>query len=146
MPLGNFSKTGDLRVGVHTASLSEVVLRFGTGSRRRKVLAIRLERIYQIARDTGHLQRFVVFGSFVTSKRQPNDVDVFMVMDDNFDVERLSGESRILFDHTAAQVYFGCSVFWVRKMAALGGEQSSIEDWQIKRDGSRRGIVEITAG
>ena len=30
-------------------------------------------------------------------------------------------------------------------MAALGGEQAAVEDWQIKRDGARRGLVEITA-
>jgi hypothetical protein len=39
--------------------------------------------------------------------------------------------------------YFGASIFWVRRMAALGGEAVAIEDWQIKRDGTRRGIVEI---
>ena len=42
------------------------------------------------------------------------------------------------------QDHFGCSVFWLRRMAAMGGEQAAIEDWQIKRDGTERGIVEIT--
>jgi hypothetical protein len=91
------------------------------------------------------LARFVVFGSFVTGKLEPNDVDIFMIMDDNFDVSRLSHESRLLFDHTAAQTHFGCSLFWVRRLAALAGEQAALEDWQIKRDGTKRGIVEITA-
>jgi hypothetical protein len=39
----------------------------------------------------------------------------------------------------------GASIFWVRRAGALGGEQAAIEDWQIKRDGTRRGIVEVTA-
>jgi hypothetical protein len=30
-------------------------------------------------------------------------------------------------------------------MATIGGEQSAIELWQIKRDGTERGLVEITA-
>lgn len=30
--------------------------------------------------------------------------------------------------------------------AAVGGEQAAIEDWQIKRDGTERGVVEIKAG
>jgi hypothetical protein len=38
---------------------------------------------------------------------------------------------------------FGGSVFWVRQLAALNGEQAAIEHWQIKRDGGQRGIVEI---
>ena len=145
MPLPEFTETGDLPTGVYAASLAEAVARFGTGSDRRKLLARRLERIHQIASQTGHLARFVVFGSFITEKHEPNDVDVFMIMDDNFNMGSLAGESRLLFvDHGTAQDHFGASVFWMRRMAAIGGEQAAIEDWQIKRDGTKRGIVEIT--
>ena len=63
-------------------------------------------------------------------------------MEDAFDVTRMTGEAHILFEHAFAQNYFGDSVFWVRRMAALSGDEF-IEDWQIKRDGTRRGIVEI---
>jgi hypothetical protein len=143
MPLPDLTATGDLPLGVHRSSVSEMTLRFGTGSPRRRLLALRLERIYRIAAETGHLLRFAVFGSFVTSKQEPNDVDAFMVMDDNFDMGAVSGEAALLFDHSTAQMHFGGSVFWVRRMAALGGEQVAIEDWQIKRDGTRRGSVEI---
>jgi len=38
-----------------------------------------------VAAATGHLARFVVFGSFVTDKAAANDVDVFLIMDDAFD-------------------------------------------------------------
>ena len=58
-------------------------------------------------------------------------------------IYQLSGEPRLLFDHATAQDYFGCSVSWMRRLAALDGEQTTIEHWQIKRDGSKRGIVEI---
>lgn len=146
MSLPEFNATGDLPNGVHRASLGDAVARFGTSSDRRKLISRRLERIYEIATRTGHLARFVVFGSFVTETHDPNDVDVFMIMDDNFDMHSLVGEARMLFaDHATAQVHFGASVFWIRKMAAIGGEQAAIEDWQIKRDGAERGIVEITA-
>ena len=97
MPLPEFTETGDLPTGVHGASLAETVTRFGTDSDRRKVIARRLERIHQIASQTGHLARFVVFGSFVTDKHEPNDVDVFMIMEDNFDMGSLVGEPRLLF-------------------------------------------------
>ena len=54
------------------------------------------------------------------------------------------GEPRLLFtDRGTAQDHFGASVFWMRRMAAIGGEQTTIEDWQIKRDGTERGIIEI---
>jgi hypothetical protein len=146
VPLPEFTETGDLPPGVHKASLAETVARLGIGSGQRNVVARRLERIHQIASQTGHLARFVVFGSFVTDKNEPNDVDVFMIMDDNFDMGSLVGEARLLFvDHRTAQDHFGCSVFWMRRMAAIGGEQAALEDSQIKRDGTERGIVEITA-
>ena len=144
MPLPKLVGTGELPIGVHSASLSEMVVRFGVGSRRRRMLARRLERVFDTASGTGCLVRFIVFETFVTAKKEPNDVGVFMTMGDNFEVGKLSGEAHLLFNHATAQSHFGCSVFWIRQLAAMGGEQTAIEDWQIKRDGSRRGIVEIT--
>jgi hypothetical protein len=85
----------------------------------------------------------IVFGSFVTSKPDPNDVDVFLLMDDAFDVATVAGEARLVFDHAAADTYFGASVFWIRRLAAFEGEQAAVEYWQVKRDGQRRGIIEI---
>ena len=143
MAVPELTRSGDLPVGVHPATLAELVARFGSGSDRRKLLALRLERVYEIAKQTGHLLHFVVFGSFVTDKELPNDVDVFIIMDDNFEFGRLEPASRLLFDHAAAQDHFGCSIFWVRSMAAMGGAKAAMADWQIKRDGSERGIVEI---
>ena len=46
----------------------------------------RLERIYRVSVSTDHLARFVVFGSFVSAKREPADVDVFLLMEDTFDM------------------------------------------------------------
>jgi hypothetical protein len=145
MPIPDFTATGDLPVGVHRVSLPEALFRFGTGSKRRRRLALRLERVFRLATDTGHLARFIVFGSFVTTKLEPNDVDVFMIMDDDFDVAVLNRESQLMFDHAAAQTHFGCSVFWLRRLAAFGGEEATVEYWQIKRDGTKRGLIEIRA-
>jgi hypothetical protein len=66
-----------------------------------------------------------------------------MIMNDDFDVGVLEGERRLLFDHALAQDHFGCSVFWIRSLAAIGGEDDAVGHWQIKRDGTQRGIVEI---
>ena len=143
MPLPPLNEHGDLPLGVHRATLQETIERFAKGAAKRQALALRLTRIHQLAMNTNQLARFVVFGSFITATSEPNDVDVFMIMEDSFDVSQLTGELRLLFDHTVAQDRFGGSVFWVRKLAALGGEQAAIEHWQIKRDGTRRGIVDI---
>ena len=89
------------------------------------------------------MARFAIFGSFATAKPAPNDVDVFMVMEDAFDSSQVTGEIAAIFDHLAAQNVEGTSVFWIRRMAAIGGEQPAVEYWQIKRNHARRGIVEV---
>jgi hypothetical protein len=140
-----FNDEGDLPVGLYRAGLQEVLDHFGQSSTRRQIIATRLERIYRLACSTGQVARFGVFGSFVTEKEEPNDVDVIMIMEDSFDLASVSGEAALVFQHNEADAHFGASVFWVRRSAALGGEQAMIEHWQVRREGGRRGIVEIVA-
>jgi hypothetical protein len=82
----------------------------------------------------------------VTAKLNPNDVDIVLLMTDAFDAGTLDAETRLVFDHDTAQSHFGASVLWLRKLAAIGGEESALEHWHVKRDGSVRGIVEIVEG
>jgi hypothetical protein len=143
MALPNFEASGDLPLGVHPATLAEALGRFGGGSAQRRAIANRLHRVYHAAMSSSHVARFVVFGSFVTATAEPNDVDVFLLMEDSFDASQLTGEAQLVFDHAAAQAHFGASVFWVRRLAASEGEQKTLEYWQVKRGGGERGIVEI---
>ena len=138
------NEQGDLPPGIHAAGLADVIKHFGTATARREVIARRLQRIHALAFATGHLARFVIFGSFITVKSEPNDVDIFLFMDDSFDVRQVSPEARLVFDHSAAQNLLGASVFWIRRMAALGSEEEANSHWQIKRTGGQRGIVEVT--
>ena len=107
------------------------------------LLGLRLERVYNVARATGHLARCVVFGSFVTAKPFPKDVDVFLLMEETFDVAHLTGEAQLLFAHPVAQARFGASVFWLRYLAVLDDEETALSHWQITCEGSQRGIIEI---
>ena len=138
-----FNKNGDLPKGIHKASLSDVIEHFGKGNFQRAILTQRLHRIYDLAVETGQTARFIIFGSFVTDKPNPQDLDIFLLMEDTFDIRQVTGGARILFDHMVAQNYEGSSIFWLRRMAALDGEETAIEHWQIKRDGKKRGIVEV---
>jgi len=138
-----FDNNGDLPAGIYQATIIEVLQHFGTSTLQRRIVARRLERIYSLARSTGQLARFIIFGSFVTEKPDPNDVDIFMLMEDTFDANNVTGEAAIIFNHLEAQNAEGASVFWIRRMAAIGGEQTAMEYWQIKRDKTKRGIVEV---
>jgi predicted nucleotidyltransferase len=138
-----FNEEGDLPLGVHRATLPEVLERFGQGSVQRCTVADRLNRIYQLVTSTGHLARFVVFGSFVTAEEHPNDVDIVLLMEDTFNLASVTDEAALVFQHMEADAHFGASVFWVRRSGAIGGEQAMIEYWQVRREGGQRGIVEI---
>ena len=124
-----FDDNGDLPEGIHQATLIEVLQHFGTVNAQRLRVGQRLERIYKLASSTGQVVRFVVFGSFVTAKSDPGDVDIFMVMEDSFDSSGVRGEAAVVFDHLAAQNLEGASVFWIRRQAAIGGEQEAVEHW-----------------
>ncbi|MEO8942761.1 MAG: hypothetical protein ABI453_19650, partial [Isosphaeraceae bacterium] len=87
MTLPPFNETGDLPPGVHRATLREALARFGGGSSRCMLISTRFERVDRLARSTGQLARFIVFGSFVTDKPEPNDVDVFLLMEDSFNAD-----------------------------------------------------------
>jgi hypothetical protein len=143
MALPAFNEEGDLPPGVHPATLPEVLARFGHGSIQRCAVSERLSRLYQIVTSTGHLARFIVYGSFVTAKEEPNDVDIFLLMEDTFDLASVPGEAALVFQHMEADAHFGASVFWTRRSGALGGEQAMVEYWQVRREGGQRGIVEI---
>lgn len=144
MPLPEFDSFGDLPAGVHQATLDEVLARFGYADPQRQIVSARLLHIYNLARGTGKLLRFVIFGSYVTAKRAPNDVDIILIMRDDFTQQDCAAEAQSIFDHQRAQQEIGASVFAIRpSQILLETVDSFIAHWQIKRDRSRRGIVEV---
>lgn len=144
MPLPEFNEAGDLPPGVYRATLVELMDRFGSGTARRAAVANRLRRIFDLASATGGLDRLIVFGSFVTDKAEPNDVDVVLVFREGFDRRRCSHEAEPLFDHQRASDELGASIFWMVPSAVVRMPLDEfIAGWQIKRDQGRRGIVEL---
>jgi len=144
MPLPEFDEFGDLPQGIHSASLADVVAHFGTGTAQRVAVTVRLERICQLAVATGYLDRVLLFGSYVSDASEPNDIDVILVMRNDFRVEQCPEESAVLFDHARADEALGASVFWVRPDMLLSEPlERFLAFWQTKRDGRHRGVVEI---
>jgi hypothetical protein len=132
---------------VHRASLDEVIARFGHGSSQRQLVTTRLIQVYELASNTSKLQRFIIFGSYVTAKADPNDVDIILIMHDDFTQQGCAVEARPLFDHRSAQQEFGASVFAIRPShILLETVDSFLTHWQVRRDKGRRGIVEVVGG
>jgi len=138
-----FNELGDLPVGVYRATLGEVIAHFGHDTAQRVTITARLERIYELARRTGSLQRFIIFGSYVTAEPNPRDVDIFLVMRGGFQPRDAPSEAQSLFRHDTAQSAFGASIFWVNAETSFADTEDLIIGWQTRRDLQRRGIVEV---
>jgi hypothetical protein len=144
MPLPEFDSRGDLPTGVYRVSLDEVIARFGHGTPQRQLVSARLLRVFELASRTGKLVRFIIFGSYVTAKPDPNDVDIILVMRDDFREQESDEETAPVFHHLRAQPELGASIFWTAPCGILlETVDQFIEHWQIKRDHSRHGIVEV---
>ena len=144
MALPNLNDAGELPIGIHQVTIDEVIAQFGSGTLQREIVTTRLQRIYQIVKGTGNLQQLIIFGSYITAKPEPNDVDVVIIFSDDFDLTVCSEEVKRLLDHQQAENEFGASIFWIRPSLLLFQTlEEFVESWQVKRDGTRRGIVEV---
>ena len=141
--LPEFNSEGDLPGGVHAAEWQEFHTRFGLATPRRIWLFGRLRALIELAAKTGKLRRVFIWGSFVTAKPTPRDLDVLLIMGEDFEVERIAAPAQEVFDSTRAKLRFESDVFWAR--ASIGEEvlQVWLETYQTSRTFRRRGIVEL---
>jgi predicted nucleotidyltransferase len=70
-------------------SLVEFADRFGRSTERREELMERLSEWVAVARAVAGLQRLWVFGSFVTGKPGPGDVDLMAVVRPRYDIREV---------------------------------------------------------
>ena len=132
-------ETGNLPPGVHRASLEEIVIRFGHGEVREHWGNV-LREVLALARSTERLEAAYIFGSFVTAKVAPADVDLFLVMSSEFSSDEVEGRARLLFDRSRAAVVWGICIYWI---TARTDRTPFLAAWQLRRDGGQRGIVEV---
>jgi len=141
--LPDFTPDGDLPVGVHVTQWEEFSTRFGASTPRRKWLLGRLRAVLSLAASTGKLRRIFVWGSFVTAKASPRDIDLLLVLDEEFEVQYLPVAAQAVFDSVRARLLYESDVFWAR--ASIGDEtlHTWLETYQVSRDFRKRGIVEL---
>ncbi len=84
-----FRDDGYLPEGLHVCGEAEAVFRFGGGSRRRRRLVVRLRRWLSLAGLIG-ARRLILDGSFVTAKKDPQDIDAVLFLPPDFG-RRLEG-------------------------------------------------------
>ena len=138
-----FDAAGNLPPGVHRLSVTDVRARFGVGSPRREWLAARFDELLALCHAVGKVRRVILWGSFVTAKPSPNDLDVFLVLEATLEDADLLGRGRDVFDHQRARVRFRADVFWVRENIGQATVDRILDTYQVGRDKRRRGIVEV---
>lgn len=137
----DFRDDGYLPEGLHLATEAEITFRFGTSTKQRRRLALRLRRwIELVQRIAAH--RLFVDGSFVTSNPEPNDVDAVVWLADDF-VDRVSrGDSEAVELET---------MLLTRRPEEIFAAEDR-RDWDAwveffsrtrEADGKRKGIVEV---
>jgi hypothetical protein len=144
MAIPDFNADGDLPEGVYSATLADVLARFGGGSRKRQEVTARLLRIVNLATATNDVDRLILYGSYITTKVEPNDVDLVLLMRESSQPETYPPDIQALFNHMRAHDELGASIFWARPSMIFGMTVDEfVHSWQMKRKRGRRGIVEV---
>ena len=81
-----FNKYGYLPRGAHRSGLAEVKRLFGGGSAQREELFKGICAIAELLRKhKKHVKKFLLNGSYVTSKKEPGDFDCIVILKEGFD-------------------------------------------------------------
>ncbi|SPE37517.1 conserved hypothetical protein [Candidatus Sulfopaludibacter sp. SbA3] len=104
-------------------------------------LSGRLRELLELAAGSGKLRRVFIWGSFVTAKPAPRDLDILLIMDEDFEVEHSAAAAQGVFDSARAKLLFESDVFWAR--ASIGPEILDLwlDTYQTSRSFRKRGIV-----
>jgi hypothetical protein len=84
-----------------------------------------------------------MWGSIVTAKPAPKDLDILLIMAEDFEVDGVAAPAQAVFDSVRAKLLFESDVFWAR--ASIGNEVLDLwlNTYQISRSFRKRGIVEL---
>lgn len=93
--------------------------------------------------ETGQLRRLYLFGSFVTTKLTPGDLDCLAVMATGFSTAPLTSPLLDVFMHDRCRLRYQADVFWVTE--AVGQEQldAMLDVFSPDRSGKQQSIVEV---
>ena len=139
----DYNIDGNLPEGIYLFEEEEFINHFSSSSARRKWLGDRMRELLALIKSTGQLDRIFVWGSFVSAKESPNDLDILLLMKETFQLEKISEDSKVIFDHVAARIRFHIDIFWSKSTIGEKTLHLWLDTYQIAKDFKRRGIVEV---
>jgi hypothetical protein len=141
MPLPPFEPDGDLPEGLHQAHLTEFFARFGSGTPQRERVAARLRQAFDLVRPLEIISRVIIWGSFVTAKLDPGDVDILWVTRLTFGRSQLPVQVDVLFDPVFAKRLYGIDILSIPEGSAY--LSMLLEGLSVTRAFTKRGLVEV---
>lgn len=137
-----FRADGYLPNGIYRCSEAELTFRFGSATRRRRRLILRVRRWIELSRSVG-ATRLLIDGSFVTAKPEPNDVDAVVLLPTDF-------EARIELGEIAALELEEMLIARSPEEIFAAEDDSDFSDWieffsrTREADNRKKGLVEVS--
>ncbi|MBI1929458.1 hypothetical protein HYR99_35090 [Candidatus Poribacteria bacterium] len=110
MNLPELNADGYLDGGIYLASLDEVLERFGTSTPTREQQGNLLRLIVESAKKYPTIKRVLIWGSFVSAKLEPGDLDYSIVVDPRHRLVTIEPEDRRFFIQPDARIHYGADV------------------------------------
>ena len=135
---------GLLPEGVHACTMTEVQDRFGKFQRseRRIKLTNALGQYLAALRATGFVRRVIVDGSYVSSKEEPGDIDLIVVLDAACDfASEVRPADYNAVSRRQVRRRYGFDVMVVPEDSEALAEKFSF--FQQDRGGRRKGLLEV---
>jgi hypothetical protein len=141
----DFDDNDNLPPGTHSATLSGVLKRFGSGSPKRKYLTKHLRELLVLLRNVAI--GVYIDGSYITRKLAPHDVDLLILLPRDFDWDGPEGRKleacckeewkRKQKEEHRLHIYYGVPGEDVKHMRSL------VRTWTRDRNSKPKGIVYV---
>ena len=146
MNLPELNTDGYLAPGIYLASLDEVLQRFGTGTPARERRGNLLLLIVESARKYPTIKRVLVWGSFVSTKPEPRDLDYSIVVDPRHHLATIEPADKPFFIPFDARIHYGADARYL-VLFEYPPEQFA-DDVPLflceDRNGRKHGILEVS--
>lgn len=97
-----------------------------------------------MVRRSGIVERLVVGGGFVTSKPEPNDIDIVIVLSNDLDIDTLTPGQYAVTDRSALRRVLKTGALDVTTVRSGTTQMDLVlEFFQSKRDNKQVGVVEV---
>ena len=142
MPIPKLQDNNELPAGEHLACLKEIELVYGVATERRKEL---MEGLRNAANnlETAGVRTIWINGSFVTNKKEPNDIDGCWEYNQSVNINIL--DPVFLGDRAEMKKKYGLD-FFIANYIEAGSGLPFPKFFQKNRDGDPKGIIIVKLG